>query len=199
MLAPRSNGEFMMTRAAIFALVLFALLPSLAFAHCDTLSGPVVGDAKQAIALGDIEPVLKWLKPGDETEIRRVFAQTLAVRTLSPAAQELADRAFFETVVRLHRASEGAPYTGLRSEDPEPIIQLTDESLRSGTPDALIQDLTADLRAELIKRFQEAKVARSTSASSVESGRRYVAAYVELTHFVERVHTSMLTPKSHDH
>ncbi len=189
----------MTIRAAVFALTLSFLVPSVAFAHCDTLSGPVVADAKQAIAVHDVKPVLKWLKAGDEAEVRRVFEQTLAVRSLSPAAEELADRFFFETVVRLHRAGEGAPYTGLRSEDPEPVIRLTDDSLSTGSPDTLIEGLDAHLKAELNKRFEAAKAAKHDSDSSVEAGRHYVAAYVELTHFVERVHSAMLTSESHAH
>lgn len=185
--------------AGVLALTFSLLVPSFAFAHCDTLSGPVVADAKQAIALHDVKPVLKWLRPGDEAEVRRVFEQTLAVRNLSPAAEELADRYFFEAVVRLHRAGEGAPYTGLRSESPEPVIRLTDDSLRAGSPDALIQGLNAHLKVELSKRFEAAKAAKRDSATSVEAGRRYVAAYVELTHFVERVHGAMLTSESHAH
>jgi hypothetical protein len=189
----------MMIRAAVLVLTLFVLFPSFTFAHCDTLSGPVVADAKQALALHDVKPVLKWLKPADEAEARRVFEQTLSVRRLSPEAEELADRFFFETVVRLHRAGEGAPYTGLRSENPEPVVRLTDESLSTGSPDALIQGLDAHLKAELTKRFEAARAAKRDSTSSVEAGRRYVAAYVELTHFVERVHSALLTSASHAH
>jgi len=146
-------------RIAFLAIAL-GLLPPLASAHCDTLSGPVVADAKQAISLNDVTPVLKWLKPGDEAEVRRVFAQTMKVRTLSPAARELADRFFFETLVRLHRAGEGAPYTGLRSEEPEPIIQLTDNALASGSPTALLKGLNGHLESELVKRFEAVRRAK---------------------------------------
>ena len=188
-----------MIRAAVLALTLLFVFPSFAFAHCDTLSGPVVADAKQAIALHDLSPVLKWLKPGDEAEVRRVFEHALTVRSLSREAEELADRFFFETVVRLHRAGEGAPYTGLRSENPEPVIRLTDESLSIGSPDALIQGLNTHLKAELSKRFEAAKAAKRDSTSSVEAGRRYVATYVELTHFIERVHNALLASEAHAH
>jgi hypothetical protein len=45
--------------------------------------------------------------------VRDVFQSTLRVRELNEDAREVADRLFFETVVRAHRAGEGAPYTGL--------------------------------------------------------------------------------------
>ena len=183
------------------SVLLFAtmLLPLLAFAHCDTLGGPVVTDAKQAIALHDITPVLKWLKQGDEAEVRRIFDQTMRVRQLSPAAQELADRFFFETVVRLHRAGEGAPYTGLRDESPEPVIRLTDDSLSTGSPDALFQALNSHLKSELTKRFAAARAAKAESALSVEGGRHYVTTYIELTHFVERVHGAVVATEAEAH
>ena len=50
----------------------------------------------------------------DEPEGRAVFDKALAVRVLGGTAKELADQFFFETVVRLHRRSEGEPYTGLK-------------------------------------------------------------------------------------
>jgi hypothetical protein len=183
----------------VVAVAFSLILPTLAFAHCDTLNGPVVGDAKRAIAVGNVTPVLKWLKQTDEAEVRRVFDQTLQVRRLSPIAQELADRFFFETVVRLHRAGEGAPYTGLRSDNPEPVVQLTDDSLSAGSPESLLRGLSGDLKSELTKRFEAARSAKNESGASVEAGRRYVAAYVELTHFVERVHASLVPSETHAH
>jgi macrodomain Ter protein organizer (MatP/YcbG family) len=147
----------------------------------------------------DVTPILKWLKQHDEAEVRRLFEQTMHVRRLSPAAQELADRFFFETVVRLHRAGEGAPYIGLRSDEPEPVVKLTDDSLSSGSPEALLQGLNSHLRSELTKRFEAARAAKSKSAYGVEAGRQYVSTYVELTHFVERVHGAMLAPDAQAH
>lgn len=182
--------------ALVFAIM---LLPLFVFAHCDTLGGPVVSDAKQAIALHYVTPVLKWLKQGDEAEVRRIFDQTLNVRQLSPSARELADGFFFETVVRLHRAGEGAPYTGVRNENPEPVIRLTDDSLSSGSAEALLQALNSHLKSELTKRFAAARAAKSESALSVEGGRHYVAAYIELTHFLERVHGAVLASETEAH
>ena len=80
-----------------------------AAAHCDTLDGPVVADARTALAQGNVAPVLKWVRPADEKEIRTAFARTTAVRNLSPEAEILADLYFFEALVRIHRAGEGAP------------------------------------------------------------------------------------------
>jgi hypothetical protein len=39
------------------------LLPSAGAAHCDTLAGSVVQDARLALQSGDVTPVLKWVGP----------------------------------------------------------------------------------------------------------------------------------------
>src|SRR6187549_2504984 len=88
----------------------FALLPARALAHCDGLDGPVVKAAQRALATRNPALVLiwvLWVQGKDEPEIRKAFEQTLAVRELSLQARELADRFFFETLVRVHRAGEG--------------------------------------------------------------------------------------------
>ncbi|HZD40652.1 MAG TPA: DUF6448 family protein, partial [Terriglobales bacterium] len=89
-------------------------LPRQAIAHCDGLDGPVVKAAQNALQTGNVDLVLIWIRPKDEKEIRTAFQKTLAVRQLNPQARELADMYFFETLVRVHRAGEGAPYTGLK-------------------------------------------------------------------------------------
>ena len=119
--------------AALVVMGLALAIPLPAFAHCDTLDGPVVIDARTALEKADITPVLKWVKAADEQELRAIFAKTLAVRKLDPAAKELADTYFFETLVRVHRAGEGAPYTGLKAAGtvPAPIVKA-DQSLEKG-------------------------------------------------------------------
>ena len=99
----------------MFSTMLF--VPKEAQAHCDTLEGPVVQTARAALATGDITPVLKWVRTQDEEQIRLAFDKALSVRKKGDDVQELADLYFFETLVRIHRAGEGAPYTGLKSSD----------------------------------------------------------------------------------
>jgi len=53
----------------------------------------------------NVDQVLIWVRSQDEDEIKKAFDETLAVRKLSPQAQALADRYFFETLVRSRTAS----------------------------------------------------------------------------------------------
>lgn len=97
---------------AVILLTTFAV--SFSYAHCDTMDGPVVADAKKAIEQNNVNYVLKWVKADEEKEISNAFALTMKVRNLSSDAKELADKYFFETLVRVHRNGEGVPYMGIK-------------------------------------------------------------------------------------
>ena len=66
-----------------------------AIAHCDTMDGPVITEAKQALEEGDITPILKWVSKDAEPEIKEAFQKALAVRSKGSEAKELADMYFF--------------------------------------------------------------------------------------------------------
>lgn len=83
-----------------------AASPAVARAHCDSLDGPVVQAGRAALDSGRIGPALAWVQARDEAEIRQAFDQARAVRRLGPEAKALADRFFFEMLVRVHRAGE---------------------------------------------------------------------------------------------
>ncbi len=163
------------------------LAPSLN-AHCDTMNGPVVAAARQALASGNLTPALKWIPKASEPEARAAFARSLQVRASGGAARELADSYFFETLVRLHRAGEGEPYKGLKpATEVDPAVAAADQALQHGSPDALIRGVTEKAGAEIRQRFESVSRARKTADQSVEAGRQYVAAYVDLMHYLERV------------
>lgn len=187
--------------------VLFlTLFPQSAFAHCDTIDGPVVKDARVALDTKDVTPVLKWVQLAEENEIRQAFQQALKVRALGLEARELADRYFFETLVRVHREGEGAPYTGLKPGGTiDPGFVAADAALDSGSADALVKLLTGEVAQGLRQRHAEAAEARKHATESVEKGRQYVEAYVEFMHYTERLllnatsHASHATPGPTEH
>lgn len=178
--------------------LVLAALP--AYGHCDGLDGPVVGAARKALATGDVSYVLVWVQKGDDAEVRQAFDRTMAVRKLSPEAKELADHYFFETIVRIHRAGEGAPYTGLKpsGRDLGPAIPAADRALDSGSVERVERLLTDAVVSGLRKRFREAAASKSYAAHDVEAGRRYVRAYVAFIHYVEQLHqASQAQPHGH--
>ncbi len=182
-------------RHILIALVIFEMLflySINADAHCDTLDGPVVESARQAMATGDIIPLLKWVSTDDEQLIRTAFQNTMEVRKLGGQAQKLADMYFFETLVRIHRAGEGASYTGLKpGAEVDPAIVLADKALENGSVDKLVGVLTDATAKGIRERFRRALETRKHADKSVTAGREFVEAYVIFTHYVEELHASI--------
>lgn len=176
--------------AAVAALWLVTAASAPARAHCDGLDGPVITAARQALETGDPSPALIWVQPSDEPAVRAAFAESLAVRRLGPQAQELADRSFFETVVRLHRAAEGAPYTGLQpaGRDLGPAVPLADAAVASGSDAEVTALLTAEITHGVRERLQALRQRRGFARGDLAAGRAYVADYVAFIHYVEAIH-----------
>jgi hypothetical protein len=175
------------------------LCPATVSAHCDTYSGPVITAAKQALEKGDVTSVLKWVKKEDEEQIKAAFKKTITVRSKGPEAKELADNYFFETIVRIHRAAEGASYTGLKNEPLKPIIAMVDKSLETGSVDSLLNKVTAHIKEGIKERFAKALAARKNADTSVDAGREYVAAYILYMHYVEGIHAAVMSKGEHHH
>ena len=169
------------------------MMPAEVLGHCDGMDGPVVKSAQRALAKGDVKLVLIWVQADDETEIRMVFAKTMAVRKLNAEARELADLYFFETLVRIHRAGEGAPYTGLKpaGRDLGPAIPAADKAIETGAVEPLVKLITSESANGIRERFQKATAAKKFNAEDVKAGREYVKAYVEFVHYVEGLHESV--------
>lgn len=187
----KKNATHVLTTAALIAALLLAA-PA-AEAHCDSVEGPVVVDAKTALGKADVAPVLKWISASQEPEVRDAFQKTLAVRKLGPEAQQLADTAFFETLVRLHRETEGAAYTGLKRGVKEPaFIGNLESALSSGSVDGFAKLVGEHAAAKVKEKFAVALAAKAKADTSPADGRTYVAAYVDLMHstkaIVEAVH-----------
>lgn len=165
-------------------------LPPAARAHCDTIDGPVVKAAELALEKADVTPVLKWVKKDAEAEIKAAFARTLAVRVKGPEACALADQFFFETLVRIHRAGEGAPFTGLKraGTQPDPAVESADKALDSGDIEPVVKLVTSQVAEGIRRRFAEVREKKEHAEHNVDAGRTFVAAYVEYVHYVEGLH-----------
>lgn len=167
-----------------------------ALAHCDGLDGPVVGAARMALQTADLNRVLIWVRPDDIDEIRRAFNEALATRKLGPQAQELADRYFFETLVRIHRAGEGAPYTGLKpaGRDLGPAIPAADKAVETSSIDEVARLLSEAVRNGLHTRFHDLMAKKSFRTDDVTAGREFIESYVTFIHYIERLYKIAAEP-----
>ena len=108
------KGKLMKKLATLSIFFLFLLSSGASFDHCDTMEGPLVLDAKKAISQNNVNIILKWVPAANETEIKDAFNQVMRVRALSADAKDLADKYFFDTLVRIHRNGEGVAFTGVK-------------------------------------------------------------------------------------
>ena len=158
-------------------------------AHCDSLDGPVVGQAQKALDSGNVNLVLGWVQKKDEADIRRAFQRAAAVRKHGGTARDLADQAFFETLVRVHRAGEGAPYTGLKPAGGiEPPIAAADKSIAAGQLEPVARMIFEPAEHGLHEKFEAVQATKKFNPDDIEAARAHVNAYVEYVHYVERLH-----------
>jgi len=165
-----------------------------AIAHCDTLDGPVVAAARKALDSGNVNLILVWVQKKDEGEIRNMFQKAVAVRKAGGQAKELADMYFFETLVRIHRAGEGAGYTGLKPAGKiEPPIAAADKSLETGKLQDVAKLISHRMEEGLHRNFEEVMKKKNYNPNDVAAGRAFASAYVEYTHYVERLYDAAET------
>jgi hypothetical protein len=171
----------------LFFSFIFFLLSGIMLAHCDTMDGPVVNDARKALEQNNVNYILKWVSQENENEVRDAFNLAIKVRKLNGDAKELADKYFFETVVRLHRAGEGMSYTGIKPSG-TPVdekILAADKSIEVNNLSPLKGMVPAEKESELKKRFDKVMSLKDFDVNDVTAGRKYISAYVQFFHFAE--------------
>ena len=188
-----------MAASGILVSAISVLLVGSAFAHCDTTGGPIIPEAKAALEKGDVTLILKWVKKDNEAEIKAAFTRAVAVRVKGPEAKELADHYFLETLVRLHRAGEGAPYTGIKDEPVAPIVAMADKALADGSADEMIKKISGHMATAIKDKFTRVVETEKNKDTSVEAGRAFVEAYVIYMHYVEGIHAAIMSAGGHAH
>lgn len=173
--------------ALLIALAIIAIVPTSASAHCDTMDGPVISDAKKAIETNNLNYALKWVLPDGDQELTEAFELAMAVRGLSPEAQELADKYFYDNFVRIHRAGEGAPYTGVKpyGTPMEEVVIAADKSIEVGNLSPLKELVPAAIMPELQERLDKVLATIDFDVDDVNAGREHIEAYVQFFHLAE--------------
>ena len=164
--------------------------------HCDSLDGPVVNAAREALTSQDVDVVLPYVPKEGEEEVRRAFDSVVSIRDRDPAVCEVADRHFFETVVRIHRAGEGAPFTGLKPAglDHGPVIPIAERALQTGSPDELMRLLTGAVEEEVRDRLEAAMKLKAAPDGSVDSAREYTEAMLSFQVWAHKLYLATRAP-----
>jgi hypothetical protein len=171
----------------IMTSVMILVFPKKANAHCDTMDGPTAKDGIAALETKNLNYALKWISPDGEEELARIFQLSLKVRPLNSDAKELADRYFLENLVRIHRAGEGEPFTGLLPKG-VPIdkkIAAADRCIEIGNISPLKGLAPDEELHELETRLGKALALKDFQVDDVEAGRKYIEAYVHFFKFAE--------------
>lgn len=176
--------------ASVFMLLMLTLFSgNQAFAHCDSYDGPVIKDAEIALETNNVNLVLKWINKEQEEEITSLFKKTIMLKSGDKEVYAIVKKHFLETLVRLHRETEGAPYTGLKpAGTTKMIIQLSDKAISTGSADDLVSKLNNHIENILRQKYEKVSGLYKVKDESVELGREYVEAYVDYTHTIEAIH-----------
>lgn len=188
----KKSKKFRSTLLVTALVGIFWMLPQQVSAHCDSYDGPVIKDALTALETKNVAPVLKWIEPQYEEEITGLFQKTLKYKNEDKEVYDLLEKHFLETLVRIHREGEGAPYTGLKpAGSTSKIITMTDEALHEEKIDTLVNALNRHMETVVREKYEKVARLKKHKDSSPEAGREYVAAYVDYTHTVEALHKVM--------
>ncbi|MFZ2283989.1 MAG: DUF6448 family protein [Lutibacter sp.] len=171
----------------LFAILLFS--SQVTFAHCDSYDGPVIKDAVKALKTNDVNLVFKWLKKDQEQEITALFNKTYSLKNGDKEVYEIVEKHFFETLVRLHRETEGEPYTGLKpAGTTKQIIQMTDEAIKEGNVNGFLLKFNKHFEKVVREKYDKVLQLSKVKDNSTEEGRAFVAAYVNYTHTIMMMH-----------
>lgn len=171
-----------------------------ASAHCDSFDGPALKDAAKALETNNVELIKKWISAEQEPEVVALFNKTYNLKNGDAEVYEIVKNYFFETFVRLHRATENAPYTGLKpAGSAEPIVLMSDKAIESGDVNKLLSALDNHVNSVLREKYEKVLDLNKTKNDSPEKGREFVKAYIDFTHSVEAIHTITQTGAAHAH
>jgi Family of unknown function (DUF6448) len=150
--------------------------------HCDAIDGPVVRAALKALEAEDVSIILPYVQRQDEAEVTRAFQRVVPLRKNGALAREVAELHFFETVVRVHRAGEGEPYTGLKPAGLSvgPVIPVAENAIETGSADQLVNTLTGMVEQAVREKFTRMTELQAQSNRSADDAREYVEAMLGL-------------------
>ncbi|MGZ4928603.1 MAG: DUF6448 family protein [Halobacteriota archaeon] len=166
--------------------------------HCDTRDGPVVNAARVALETGNVNFVLIWVPESAESELKEVFEKTVRVRKKGAEAQALADEWFFECVVRLHRAGEGAPFTGLKPAglDWGPVVPRAEKAIETNDATEAIDFVLRTIEEDLQQRFKRAISTKTYGVNDVKAGREFVEAYINFVVYSHHLYARVKLEKN---
>jgi hypothetical protein len=192
--------------SCLAAACVLALGATGARAHCDAVDGPVANAARKALETGNVNLVLPYAPASAEEELTATFTEARKVRSLGPEARQLADRAFLETAIRLHRDGEGAAYTGLKPAglDYGPVVPAAERALETGNLEPVRSVLLEVIDHALGERLAHVRELRAApveprSYGEVAAARARISAELGFVTFAEGLRQAALGKSAAHH
>lgn len=148
----------------------------------------MIQDAYKALEKEDVTYVLKWIDADQEAEIKNLFSKTVNLKNTDAQVYAIVEKHFLETLVRLHRETEGAAFTGLKpAGSTTPIVQMADKSIETKEVNTLLSNIGNHIKHVIQEKFDKVAALHKVKDNSVAEGRAYVMAYVDYTHTLEAI------------
>ena len=92
--------------------------------------------------------------------------------------------------MRVHRAGEGAPYTGLKPAglSEGPVIPIAEKAIETGSADELLKALTDIVQSEVKQRFERVMRLKKHADGPVDEAREYVEAMLGLQVYAHKLY-----------
>ncbi len=197
------NNLNLLRKIDVVCILLFAaslLVPVGLKAHCDRVNGPVAKSARKALETGQLKPVAIWIGDEQEAALRERFKSSLEAYRSGGPGKKVAKRYFMSEAIRLHRAAEGMPFTGLKQASELPVdLKLAEKARETGDIQPVVELLSSELENKVKKWFKTSQQARRQweQQQSVETGRKWADAYVKYIVYVHKLYQKIMAGPPH--
>ena len=174
----RSKGIKFGALALLGSLMLIFSTPLAAQAHCDSADGPVVTAAKQALEKNDVNLAFPYVGPQYEKEVAIAFDKAMAGGAAGGEARAVAEIYFAETTVRLHRATENAPYNGIQpaGQNYGPALPAAEKAIETGNTEELKRVLNEAVSKQVDEQYRNVTAKKVEPNASVNDKRESIEA-----------------------
>ncbi|MDD1678839.1 MAG: DUF6448 family protein [Methanomicrobiales archaeon] len=154
---------------------------------------------RKALESGNVNYALIWIPEESEPELKAAFDRTFRARKEGREIQEIADDWFFETAIRLHRAGEGEPYTGLKPAglDEGPVVPRAERAISAEDPADPIQFILHTVEEDLQNRFKHVMNTKKYDVNDVRAGRAFIQAYINFVVYAHHLYLSVTSGGGH--
>jgi hypothetical protein len=153
----------------------------------------------KALETGNLNFVMIWIPKESETELKSIFEKTLRTRKTGKEMQEVAEDWFFENAIRLHRAGEGAAYTGMKPAglSEGPVVPRAEKAIETGDPKESIGFILKTVEDDLTHRFHHVMEKKKYDVNDVAAGREYVEAFIGWVVYSHHLYVSVTSTAGH--